>query len=247
LEDWGIILSFNKGNLAKALGYYSEFQGKHNFPTPADITQKSHYKILLSYLSSSELSTKTIVIERNYISSSFLKEYASFYSLSSDAYSKYTVRIHFFGRSCTSIETLKRYILNNSKRADDFFDSYNGYVVVKPLPHSVIGVSLLKTYDINAKNGDKRYYNSLVNYKVNFFGKDLEIDSLVFQEQDGITSNCASIYLWSSFHKISDLTNNRRPHPAEITQVSGIHSSGRTFPSSGINHLQINRVLIITT
>jgi hypothetical protein len=71
------------------------------------------------------------------------------------------------------------------------------------------------------------------------------VNSLAFQEQDSVVGACASSALWSAFHKTSQLFQTPLPSPSDITKSAKnlFQSSGRTYPSGGLDHYQIGNAI----
>lgn len=188
----------------------------------------------LSYYDNTGFQTKTIIVEHEYMSLSFLKDYANYYTLGYHKIPKYCKRVHFFGEKFDRTEFLNFITSTKSKR--DLFKKYYGNVVIKPLPNSLIGPSLIKSYE-KTKN---REFPALREYNVNLFGKSTKINTLMFQEQDRAISACATVALWMCFNKISDLFSTNLPAPSDITRSAGLTDKiGRSFPTTGLEVKQI--------
>ena len=228
------ILEYNSENLAIAL--------KNKFTSIETIKKKFHYKYFLEYLDegNDSLQVKSILIERNYISKSYLVDYSQYYSTCFKKYPKTCSRIHFFTEYID--ETIfKQMISENAHK--HIWDSYAGYVVIKPLPDAKIGATIIKTY--NSTNEKRRHYPCVKEYTINIFGKQCSIKSLAFMEQDEIVSACATTALWSAFHKVSQLFQTPLPSPIEITRSAQLsqNETGRTFPSIGLDLNQIAKAI----
>ena len=100
------ILPFSNENLAKSLA--------HKFTPEEVISKKYHFLYLKEYLNSADLGAKTIVIEENYISKDFIHDFASYYALCFEEYSKFCKRVHFFNKSFDDSE-FKKVILDKEK------------------------------------------------------------------------------------------------------------------------------------
>ena len=203
---------------------------------------KSKYlRYFSDYLGNDGLRAKTMVVEYNYISKSYLNDYASYYSLCYKSYARETKRIHFFS-SKFSLRTFNSAISSSKSISNRIWKNYLGYIVAKPLPDAVIGPTLLKTY--GNLNGHERFYCAR-KYHLNIFGKKLAIQSLAFQEQDTIVSACATTAIWSAFHKTVKLFQTPVPDPSEITRSAGnlYFNSGRSFPNHGLDLYQIGKAI----
>lgn len=116
-------------------------------------------------------------------------------------------------------------------------NTYLGFVVARPLPAALIGRTVLVTYP---SDSGRRNYTGIRTYNVNLFGISLTVKSLAFQEQDTSLAACATVSLWSCFHKTRDLFNTSTPSPVEITRSATRYlMTTRPFPSRGLRIEQI--------
>ena len=144
-------------------------------------------------------------------------------------------RLHFFSSSFSE-DQLRTWITVPASSADEHLNgSYLGFVVVRPLPEAVIGRTVLATY----QRADSRQYATR-SYDVNLFGLKLSLDSLAYQQQDNVVAACATVALWTAFHKTSKLFDHPLLRPAEITAAANrVQGSGRAMPSRGLRADQI--------
>ncbi|MBK8875533.1 MAG: hypothetical protein IPN13_17095 [Bacteroidetes bacterium] len=213
------------------------------------IDNHRHYRYLVNYLSQEDqgLKVKLILLEKHYTSESYLEDYSNYYYKSYKNFKKHCIRLHFFGETITHEEFLEA-ILNCNLSSDNgkyspFWNSYKGYVVVKPLPRGIIGATVLKHYETSAE----RKYTVLNEYPINIFGKKLKINTLPFQEQDASVSNCASSALWSCFHHTSYLFKSKILSPSAIILNGGgfdNNLSRKYFPSVGMDLFQISSAIL---
>ena len=230
------ILPYSDSNLANALT---------NKYTPSEvITCKNHFIYLKHYLTSSHMNAQTIVIEDDYISKDFLHDYASYYALCFVKYPKFCKRVHFFNKSIR-LEEFQAIILDKETNNIEFWDTYLGFVVVKPIPVTVIGYSVLKTYS-NSQDFDVRNFWGLRKYKVHFFGNEIEFPSLAFQEQDSVLAACATTAIWTMLNKASVDFHTILKSPSQITKdADNVSPDGsRLFPNKGLNILQICQAIL---
>ncbi|MCG3165053.1 MAG: hypothetical protein POELPBGB_00813 [Bacteroidia bacterium] len=209
------------------------------------IENRFHYKYFLNYLSNDTdgLKAQTILLEKDYTSASYLGDYINYYAHCYRPYLKQCRRVHFFKEKFDK-DTFILMLTGNKSEYEKFWKSYLGYIVVKPLPKGVIGATLIKPYD----KKDKRFYTAKREYDVNIFGKKLTIESLPYQEQDGIVGSCASSALWFAFQKTTQLFNSMVPNPSDITISAGYDSfhTGKSFPSIGLEITQICKAVHAT-
>ncbi len=225
------VVPFTKKNFFKGLS--------NQFFTPAEVENHGRAQYLYGYLS--ELGAKSIVIEHDYTDKDYLDDFAAYYVRCFTDYNRRCKRLHFFGTrrgrlSDKTFLSLLKGILSK-KRRKWLRDAYLGFVVARPLPGTIIGRTVLKTY--GAEKG-RRNYPCVREYSVNLFGLDLSIKSLAFQEQDAVLAACATVSVWCCLHKTGYLFGTPIPTPADITRVANqVVSYGRPVPSHGLNVVQI--------
>lgn len=221
-----------------------------------EIKESTRFRYLCKYLNYANrnngsepndgFETRTIVVELKYVDSAFLLDHQSFYSTSFREHNRYTQRLHFFSRSTTE-EEFEIAIQNGSaptNAEDQFWESYLGCVVIKPLRNSLIGSTLLKHYGPGQESTKQRSYPVKKQYNINLFGKTLRVETLAFQEQDRAVAACATTALWTAFHKTSELFTTKCPAPSQITQSAGFApEGGRIFPNDGLQMIQVTRAI----
>ncbi|MCW5824235.1 MAG: hypothetical protein KIT34_15630 [Cyanobacteria bacterium TGS_CYA1] len=195
-----------------------------------------------------ELKPLTIVVENSYIDQHYLDDYAGYYVRCLHNYGKYCTRLHFFSFSFNT--TYLNAILEGNGEQTQLQDNYLGFMVVKPLPLTVIGRTCLQTY-----KDCKRTYPALQIYNANLAGIDLKVSSLAFQEQDRAASACASSALWSVFQATGVLFHHKIPSPFQITTLAtensppltevpeGIDVNTRNLPSKGLSLFQMAQAI----
>lgn len=195
------------------------------------ICRKAHLVLLKEYFI--KLKAKTIIQEYNYIDKDYLEDYSSYYVRCFEEYDSRCTRLHFFNKVITSDE-YNNFLKSPTKVFEKkLIKSYLGFIVVKPLPETVIGRTCLKTY--NESNG--RRYPIKSKYEVNLFGLSLELtNTLAFQEQDTVTAACASSALWSTFQGTGKQFQHKIPSPVEVTKAahSRFPMEERELPTHGL-------------
>ncbi|MEO6938544.1 MAG: hypothetical protein ABI444_00155, partial [Candidatus Kapaibacterium sp.] len=193
--------------------------------------KKLHLIYLEGYFD--ELDAKTIVVEKKYVDRDFLEDFAAYYVRSFARYERVCTRIHFFAHDFTPEEF--EGVLQETP-ADPLIEemqkSYLGFIVVKPIPITMIGRTCLRTY---ISHPDRKF--PLIRcYHVNLFGIKLEVQSIPYQEQDRIVAACASSAIWSAFHSTAHLFQHQIPSPYEITSSATKDTpfSNRHFPNEGL-------------
>lgn len=212
------------------------------FTSINQVKQKLHRIYFEEYFN--QLNAKTIVVEEDYIDRDYLEDYAAYYDRCFRDYPRRTHRLHFFDLAFEKDDFDAFLAKEESSLSEQSLqDSYLGFVVVKPLPQSVVGRTCLRTYP--SDNG-RRFFPSLRTYEVHLFGFRLEVQSLAYQEQDTVVAACATSALWSCFQGTGKLFQHSIPPPVEITEWAGEHmpenivvASARAFPNAGLTASQM--------
>jgi hypothetical protein len=193
------------------------------------VSAKQHCIYFEEYFRS--LSAKTIVAEYSYVDLDFLEDYSGYYARCFDDYSRKCLRLHFFQETFSAEQFEKLLSAGDEGFRVSLQNSYLGFIVLKPLPQTVVGRTCLKTYPDD--NG-RRFFATRV-YEANLFGLPLKIETLAFQEQDSESAACATSALWSAFHGTGHRFHHTIPSPLEITKSAnalGEHLT-RSLPASG--------------
>ncbi|MBC7382938.1 MAG: hypothetical protein H7296_08070 [Bacteroidia bacterium] len=225
------ILPYSEENLASALS--------NSYTSKEVIASKNHFSYLRAYLNSHEIAAKTIVIEEEYISKDYLHDYASYYAYCFEEYPKFCKRVHFFDNVFTEDE-FKEVILSSENDKTEFWNHYLGFIVVKPIPVTVLGYTILKIYP-NSQDFDSRNFWGVRDYSVHFYGNEIKIKSLAFQEQDSVLAACATTAIWSMLNKAAVDFHTTLKSPSQITKdADNVSTDGsRLFPNKGLNIIQI--------
>lgn len=186
---------------------------------------------------------KSVVIERGYIDRAFMDDYTAFYASSFRPYENSCGRLHFFsiGKEELEGEIVRLFDLGRtngmrslefSRICEDFsLKNYLGFTVIKPLPGSPVGRTVLHHYSEDKGGGHLRKFNCTRHYKVHLLGLELTVCGLVFQQQDTAVSACATTALWTSLSRLKDSESLRTPSPAQITRLATqYYLLGRSMP-----------------
>ncbi|MBO2889747.1 MULTISPECIES: hypothetical protein [Pseudomonas] len=205
------------------------------------ISRKFHRIYFEEYFS--ELKAKTIVVETDYIDKDYLEDYAAYYDRCFRDYDRRTHRLHFFDVDFSAEDFDACITATGGLSEQALSDGYLGFVVVKPLPQSIIGRTCLRTYP---SDSGRRHFPSLRTYEVHLFGLRLEVHSLAYQEQDTVVAACATSALWSCFQGTGKLFQHQIPPPVVITDWAAEHmpenlalASARAFPNNGLTASQM--------
>lgn len=231
------LLPYSEKNLAFALS--------NRYTTAESISEKRHFSYFKRYLETG-LKAKTIVIEEEYINTDFLRDYAAYYAFCHVHYPKVCKRVHFFSTPLKESE-FKKAVSGSASSFHDLAESYLGFIVVRPIPTTVIGFTVLKTYP-QTEEGEARYFWGVREYTVNLYGNPIKLHSLAFQEQDHVVAACATTAIWSMLNKAGSLFHMPSKSSNEITKEADTISNdgGRMFPNKGLNSLQISKAIHVS-
>lgn len=203
---------------------------------PAKLKNKGHISYLTEYLG--RIGTRTIVVENDYIDRHFLEDFAGYYVRCFQEYNRHCKRLHFFRFDFdeTLIDSAIR--AQEPDQIDKLTASYLGFIVLKPLPSTIIGRTCLRTYPDDNRS---RSFPVCQSYSANLFGLPLSVVSLPFQEQDRDVAACATSSLWSALHATAETFGHSIPSPLEITKSaeSAAPLESRMLPNRGLNTLQM--------
>ncbi|WP_175772933.1 hypothetical protein [Paraburkholderia phenazinium] len=209
-----------------------------NFP---DIFRKKQIDYLFRYLS--DLGTKSVLLECEYVDKDFLEDYSRFYVKRFNSLGAKCARLHFFSQDVDH-----RKIEEILAAADDgaikaLQAAYLGFIVVKPLPKTFIGKTCLRRYDHLTEALGVRTLTR--RYEVNLFGLPLFVDTIAFQEQDKVVSACATTSIWSALNALPWRSVRAIPSCSEITTsaINFIDGSSNSFPNKELSNKQILRAL----
>ena len=173
-----------------------------------------HFQYLDNYLKC--IQVKSFIWEPEYIDHDYMEDYTRYYAKCFQRYPKWCSRILFF-REELDTETIEKAITEEGTKASERLQPYFlGFIVLRPLPKTLLGKVCLKTYDNTEET--HRVFPILRDYTIHFLGMPLTVNSLAFQEQDNAVSACATTAIWFALHGIgynSGKTN--LPSPSEIT------------------------------
>lgn len=209
----------------------------------SELDSKLHLKYFSDYFA--EIGVRTILVEHAYVDHDYAEDHAEYYVRCFKHYKRKCTRLHFF-KFVFSAEDF-RSLVGGEKTplsANGLQENYLGFVVVKPLPKTIIGRTCLTTYP----HQGRRFFPIERTYTANLFGIRLKVDkSLAFQEQDTVVAACATSALWSVFQGTGMLFQHAIPSPSAITKAATEHITDstrtRAFPSAGLDAIEMARAI----
>jgi hypothetical protein len=221
------------------------------FPRPPGPIENFWPPTQLQYLGAylAELGCKTIVLEAHYIDRDYIDDTALYYSRSLRSYSNHCQRVHFFREAFDDSEWRRILAAANNGARDEVIgrlqQSYLGFSVIRPLPGSPLGRTVLATFEVlgpPAREGFRRDFTGVRPYTVHVAGLALTIRGLAFQQQDQGVSACATTALWSAINKVAFEESLPVATPAQITEGASryyLGEYGRWLPSEGLTIHQV--------
>lgn len=212
------------------------------FPAPAGMVQDVWPPVQLTYLSAYLEQTRcaTVLIEDHYVDRDYVEDMAIFYARSLRAYPPYCQRMHFFSESFDETTWRDLLVRANGGEAEKvrqwLQDAYLGFSVIRPLPGSPLGRTVVATFGPEEGGGRRREFGGIRKYVVHLGGFELHVDGLAFQQQDQGVSACATIALWSAIHRVAPMEGLPAMTPAQITEAASRYylPGGRSLPSQGL-------------
>jgi hypothetical protein len=186
------------------------------------------------------LGCKTIVIESHYIDRDYISDVALFYSRSLRAYDNFCQRLHFFKEPFDQSRWTQLVAGTSGEESDRnvrfLQGAYLGFSVLRPLPGSPVGRTVLPPLGLTTATGRRREFQTIRDYKVHLARFELRVRGLAFQQQDQGVSACATTALWSSIHGVAPVEGLSIPTPADITEAASRYLlvGGRPLPSEGL-------------
>jgi hypothetical protein len=224
------VLPFLRSNFLDAITYGNI--------TRAQADRHGGARYLFNYLTA--IGAKSIVVENEYIDADYLDDFANYYVRAFESFNRRCRRLHFFDE-LFDVTTLTAELTSPSGASEKLRGTYLGFIVVRPLPTAIIGRTVLRTY---ASDHGRRNYTAIRDYTVHLYGSVFTVRSLAFQQQDTVLAACATVSLWSAFHKTSKLFSTIAPSPAVITAAatSSVFEA-RPLPSRGLTLAQMTRAV----
>lgn len=189
-----------------------------------------------------DLGTKVVVTEPNYFDRDYLSEFAAFFGGSARGYPNVCRRLHFFGDARVDRALLVQALDGDPGAREVVVGSYLGFVVVRPIPATPFGRSVLKMYNSSSAR-PTRCVEPARSYRPHLAGLELAVTGIAWQQQDTSVSACATIALWTMFQASAFDEHHAIPTTTQVTQLANeaALSRGRVFPSEGLNVYQLSR------
>ena len=217
------------------------------FPAPPGMVEDVWPLVQITYLSEylEQIRCATVLIEDHYVDRDYIEDMAIFYARSLRAYPPYCQRMHFFSESFDQTKWRDLLVRANGGEAENvrqwLQDAYLGFSVIRPLPGSPLGRTVVATFGPEASGGRRREFRGTREYTVHLGGFELRVEGLAFQQQDQGVSACATVALWSAVHQVAPLEGLPAMTPAQITEAATRYylPGGRALPSEGLTVNQL--------
>ena len=214
-------------------------------PFVQDDLARKQLRYVLRY--GATLGCTSVAIEGHYIDRDHIEDHSIFYSKNFRPYANSCQRLHFF-RSDIDVSRSLLQLLELGCREGDarhraecrrFSEEfYLGFCVIKPLPGSPIGRTVLRPFDQTSSDPDyRRYFGGVKEYQTHLCGNALFVTGLAFQQQDLGVSACATTAIWASLQKARTFEEIGAATPSQITALASRYALpfGRAMPSEGLS------------
>ena len=188
-----------------------------------------------------KIGCQTVIMESHYIDHAFMHDDAVYYVRSLRSYPNFTKRLHFFKKTFDDTywhEMIERAGHGEQSRIQNELQKcYLGFSVIRPLPDSPIGRTVLPA----PIETDFSSFATTRRHDVHLAGFSLYVDGVPFQSQDQGVSACATTALWSALDCVAAKEAITVSSPASITESATRYllQEGRPFPNEGLTVGQI--------
>lgn len=168
---------------------------------------------------------QSVVVERRYIDTDWRNEHANFYGDTFRRYASVTHRLHFFASTVSP----------DFHELDDLADVYRGYTVLRPLPGTPVGRTMIPPPpDVASAN------LTAASEQINLFGRPFTVTGMPFISQDAQYLRCAHASMWMVLRHASLKYGLPKRKPSDIREAAlGGHVVGRQLPSDGLSASQM--------
>ena len=192
-----------------------------------------------------EIGCQTVIVENHYIDHVFMHDDAVYYVRSLRSYPNFTKRLHFFKQSFDYASW--REMIDQAGRGEhsiiqnNLQACYLGFSVIRPLPDSPIGRTVLPAISLRDPLDTVSSFTTTRRHNVHLAGFSLHVDGVPFQSQDQGVSACATTALWSALDCVAATEETTVSSPASITESATRYplQEGRPFPNEGLTVRQI--------
>jgi hypothetical protein len=216
------VVPYTSAAFQQLLAQYSE-------ASPTVVAAKPHARFFDEYFA--EVGVRTIVVEEDYVDHDYLEDFSAYYIKCFHPYKRYCTRLHFFRHAFLN-DDFAAFLRGEAGPLElTLLTAYSGFMVVRPLPSSIIGRTCVAPY---GEDLGRRHFSTLASNPANLFGLELTLKTLPFQEQDHVTAACATSALWSAFQATGRMFQHKLPSPVEITRAATVKMPlrSRALPNS---------------
>lgn len=231
------VVEFNRDYLIELVRYKTGWDQRN------EVSDKTQLNYLCNYLANEQIGCKTIIVEDEYIDRHYLEDYSEYYARCFPSHPRKCSRVHFFREPFTQQNFVAGLSENNDDLKANLQQSYLGFVVIRPIPHTFFAKICLGLYNnLKSRNNSKILTRSV---SVSLFGITLSVETVPFLEQDKVVSACATSAVWTALSASADFPASRIPSPSAITKAASNsnYDGSRTFPTIGLTPPQVARSL----
>lgn len=232
------VVSYDKSYLVELIRH------KTGWNQRGEVYGKAQLNYIDQYLANIGSQSMTMVIEYEYIDRNYLEDYSEYYARCFSSHPRSCARVHFFSFDFGEDQFLNAIRSNDLRFLKKLQQEYVGFAVLRPIPKTCIAKLCLKPY-AGQSGGGNQFKVITKKIEVTLFGIKLSVESAPFLEQDKVVSACATSAIWTFLSASKDWPGNANPSPSAITKSAfdAATDGVRTFPSTGLNAIQVCRSL----
>jgi len=177
----------------------------------------------------------SVAIERAYVCKDHRDLHSHFLSKKFRDRSSHCSRLHFFSDAEIDAYTL----IEDPQRAQD---AYLGYSVIRPVPMSEIGRTVLDAAKLGFTHEDD-YFLMKTRFRASLNGVDLYVEGFPFMTQDSEATVCSHAALWGICRYLSQRYSEYGEFlPYDLISRTS-SDGGRALPYRGMTHTDYARIL----
>ena len=166
-----------------------------------------------------DLGVVSCVLEEPYIDRDYSADYVYYYAKTFREYSRHCKRVHFFSKDVTQLLQEVR----SSEQIREFRKiaqtNYCGFCVIRPLPSSPVGRTVLKSERSGCKNTEPKV-TCRASFNANLLGIRLTVLGTAYLQQDSRVGACAQIAIWMGLRHMHARYGYNWVSVADITRLA---------------------------
>ena len=212
-----------------------DFFHEELFPNnPPEVLEETIFADLNELFSQKLINDLNCFIEYPYVDRIYRDSYYSYYSSKHYPYKRDCIRVSLFEGEVTILDFV------NPKNHNSLQEKYLGYFIIRPLPNSIFGRSIVNPRAFKSNNMKICFTHS----NASVFGAKLSTIGFPHSAQDEETISCAETTIWALMEYFSTKYPDYHPTlPSKIHKTLESISFERQLPSNGLTMDEISFAL----